>query len=216
MTIRLILADDHHLMREGLRKLIETTLKMEVVGEAGDGNTAVELVREHMPDIVIMDVNLPGMDGICATRKIKGEFPDVKVIALSMHANKLFVEDMFAAGASAYILKNGASEELATVISTVMKGDIYITPKVAGIVINDYRRDIPDEQGTDIVLTKRECQVLRMVANGSSTKEIAMDCKKSVQTIDACRRQIMDKLQIDNIAELIKYAIREGLTSVDY
>lgn len=215
MSTKVILVDDHRLMRDGLRTLLQTELGMEVVGEADDGLTAVTMAEQLSPDIIIMDVGMPGIDGIDATSRITDKLPNVKVIALSMHANKLFVMDMFKAGASGYLLKECASDELATAINTVLTGDVYLSPKVAGVVLDAHLKRPSMTRSSTALLTQRECEVLRLVASGKSSKEIAIQYKKSIQTIDACRRQIMAKLKLENSAQLIKYAIREGLTTLD-
>lgn len=214
MSIKLILADDHALIRSGLRTLLVNELGMEVVGEAGNGEEAIRLTRQLAPDIVIMDITMPGLDGIEATRQIVTEMPSVRVIALSMHANKLFVEDIFKAGASGYLLKACASLELEAAIQTVLKGEVYICSKIAGVVVG--ARENPDSTTPSSLnlLTVKECEVLRLVVSGKSTKEIAQLLDKSPQTVDASRRQIMQKLGIENLADLVKYAIREGLTTL--
>jgi DNA-binding NarL/FixJ family response regulator len=215
MSAKIILVDDHQLVRESLRALLEKELGMQVIAEAGDGETAVQLVREHLPDVILMDVAMPGSDGIGATKRITSEFPCIKVIALSMYSNKLFVMDMFEAGASGYLLKECASRELKDAIHTVLRNEIYLSPKVAGIVLDNRTRRPALAQDSTAVLTERECSVLRLLASGKSTKEIARILKKSVQTVDTHRRQIMQKLGIYSVAELTKFAIREGLTTVD-
>lgn len=216
MSTKIILADDHQLVREGLRTLLEKELGMEVIGEAGDGEDVIKLARELLPDIVIMDVAMPGLDGIDATRQITGELPSIKVIALSMYPNKLFVMDMFEAGASGYVLKECASIELNNAINAVLANEVYLSPKVAGIVFDGRIRRPLATQSSKAGLTEREYKVLRLLASGKSTKEIAFTLKKSVQTVDMCRRQIMNKLDIHSVAELTKYAIREGLTTVEF
>lgn len=216
MSTKIILADDHQLVREGLRTLLEKELGMEVIGEAGDGEDVVQLARELLPDIVIMDVAMPGLDGINATKQITGELPSIKVIALSMYPNKLFVMDMFEAGASGYVLKECASIELNNAIDAVLANEVYLSPKVAGIVFDGRMRRPLATQNSKAGLTERECKVLRLLASGKSTKEIAFTLKRSVQTVDMCRRQIMDKLDIHSVAELTKYAIRQGLTTVEF
>ena len=162
---KVILVDDHQLVREGLRTLLEKDLGMEVVGEAGDGETAVKLVREFKPDVVIMDVSIPGIDGIEATKQITAENPSVKVIALSMYSNKLYVTDMFDAGASGYLLKECASMELATAIDSVLTSEVYLSPKVAGIVLES---QLKSPQDTRAGLTERECEIIRLLASGKS------------------------------------------------
>ena len=213
MSAKIVLAEDHQLMREGLRALLEKELGMEVIGEAGDGGAVVQLARELLPDIVIMDVTMPGLDGIGATRQIISELPSIKVIALSMYSNKLFVMDMFEAGASGYLLKECASAELEHAISAVLANEIYLSPKISGLVLDGQMKRPLATKNPTAVLTKRECKVLQLLASGKSTKEIALMLNKSVQSIDAYRRQIMDKLDIHNVAGLTKYAIREGLTT---
>jgi len=214
MSTKIILADDHALIRSGLRTLLVNELGMEVVGEAGNGEETIRLTRQLAPDIVIMDITMPGLDGIEATRQIVTEMPSVRVIALSMHANKLFVEDIFKAGASGYLLKACASLELEAAIQTVLKGEVYICTKIAGVVVG--ARENPDLTTSSSLnqLTAKECEVLRLVVSGKSTKEIAQLLDKSPQTVDASRRQIMQKLGIENLADLVKYAIREGLTTL--
>jgi DNA-binding NarL/FixJ family response regulator len=214
MSTKIILVDDHQLIREGFRALLEKDLGMEVIGEADDGATAIQIVREQLPDIVIMDVAMPGFDGISATRRITDEFPSIKVIALSMYSTKLFVMDMFEAGASGYLLKECASMELEHAINAVLANEIYLSPKVTGIVLDGHMKRPSETQSPRAVLTEKECKVLQLLANGRSTKEIALTLKKSVQTIDTYRRQIMNKLNIHSVAELTKYAVREGLTTL--
>ena len=216
MSTKVILADDHQLIREGLCSLLETELDVQVVAQASDGDTVVRLAGEFLPDIIIMDIGMPGLDGIEATRQITNQFSSIKIIALSMYTNKLFVMDMFEAGASGYLLKECASTELATAITSVLENNIYINPKIAGIVLDNHLKYPLIEQNSTVVLTEKECEILRLLANGKSTKQIAIQFEKSVQTIDTHRRQIMDKLGFDNLAQLIKYAIREGLTPLEY
>lgn len=216
MRAKIILADDHQLVRQGLRALLESELGMDVIAEAADGETVVQLAREHMPDIIIMGVAMPDLDGIAATRRITNEFPSIKVIALSMYSSKVFVMDMFEAGASGYLSKKCASTELEEAIKAVLSDEMYISPKVAGVVLDSCTRRPIMAQKSTAVLTNRECEVLRLLANGKSTKEIAHMLKKSIQTIDMHRRQIMRKLGIQSVAELTKYAIREGLTTIDF
>ena len=215
MATRILLVDDHQLMREGLRSLLGKDSKMEVVGEAGDGVTALRLAEELLPDIIIMDIAMSGMDGIEATGHIVAKCPQCKIIALSMHANKLFVQDMFKAGAAGYLLKECAAAELADAIRTVLKNEIYLSPKIAGIVVEAYSGSPAVKQDFATLLTERECEILRLLADGKSTKEIALQLHKSVQTVDASRRTIMEKLNMDSIAQLVKYAIREGLSTLE-
>jgi DNA-binding NarL/FixJ family response regulator len=169
-----------------------------------------------LPDIVVMDVSMPNLNGIEATRHIHREFPAVKVIALSMHSNRRFVGDMLKAGAAGYILKEGLFDELVQAIHAIENGDIYLSPRVTGVVVDDYVNRL-SRTGDSLLatLTSREREVLQLVAEGKSTKQIASDLHVSIKTIEANRRQIMDKLDIHSIAELTKYAIREGLTTLE-
>jgi DNA-binding NarL/FixJ family response regulator len=212
--VRIILADDHAMMREGLRAILEGELGYAVIAQAGNGRDTVALVKEHRPDLVIMDISMPDMNGIEATRQLIQEMPRTKVIALSMHTDKRFVGEMLGAGASGYILKQGAMDELQLAIQTVLSGKTYISPDVAGTVIQDYvamRREA--DGGTE--LTAKEREVLQLIAEGLSTKEIAQKLSVSVPTIETHRAHIMAKLQLHTVAELTKYAIRVGLTSLE-
>jgi DNA-binding NarL/FixJ family response regulator len=216
MSIKILLTDDHAIIRQGLRSLLEKQPDIEVVAEAEDGREAFELVRKLLPDIVVMDVSMPNLNGIEATRHIHREFPAVKVIALSMHSNRRFVGDMLKAGAAGYILKEGLFDELVQAIHAIENGDIYLSPRVTGVVVDDYVNRL-SRTGDSLLatLTSREREVLQLVAEGKSTKQIASDLHVSIKTIEANRRQIMDKLDIHSIAELTKYAIREGLTTLE-
>ncbi|MFO7870611.1 MAG: response regulator transcription factor [Kiritimatiellia bacterium] len=217
MITRLILADDHGMMREGLKTLIEKENGMEVVGEADNGKDTVKLAGKAGPHVVVMDVAMPDLNGIEATRQIIAFNPATKVVALSGHANKEFVREMLTAGASAYVLKKRAYEDLITAIREVMKGKKYLSPDIARGVVDDYielSSSISDNPAF-IVLTNREREVLQQIAEGKSTKEMADDLNVSVKTVETHRRNIMEKLNLHSVAELTKYAIREGVTSLD-
>jgi DNA-binding NarL/FixJ family response regulator len=213
MSIRILLAEDHTIVREGLRSLLENQPDMEVVGEAEDGRTALELVRELLPDVVIMDITMPNLNGVEATRHITSEFPQVKVIALSIHSNSRFVADMLEAGAKGYILKECLFDELVQAIQAVIAGDGYLSSRITGIVVDGYVNRMATVADSPLLtLTSRERQVLQFVAEGKSTKQIALELHVSTKTVEANRRQIMQKLDIHSVAELTKYAVREGLT----
>jgi two-component system, NarL family, response regulator NreC len=216
MGIRIIIADDHQILRQGLRTLLEKEPDMEVVAEAEDGRKTVILVNELIPHVVIMDVNMPDLNGIEATRQILTDHPDMKVIALSMHADRRFVINMLKAGAHGYLLKDCAFEELAYAIRLVMANKTYLSPGVAEIVVKDYVSRIPSPVQTAFsVLTAREREVLQLMAEGKSTANIAELLHISIKTVETHRQQIMHKLGIRSVAELTKYAIREGLTSLE-
>ncbi len=216
MNIKILLADDHKIVRQGLRSLIENQSDMEVIGEAEDGRTTIRLVEELSPHVVIMDIAMPDLSGIEATQKIIGNEPRVKVIALSMYLDRRFVSEMLRAGATGYLLKDCAFDELIQAIRAVVANRIFLSPKVTEIVVQDYIQDSKiDGPSAFSVLTAREREVLQFVAGGKSTQEIAHQLYVSVKTIESHRRRIREKLNIYSVAELTKYAIREGLTFLE-
>jgi DNA-binding NarL/FixJ family response regulator len=216
MNIRILLADDHKIVREGLRALLAKQIGMEVIAEAEDGRTTVQMARELLPDVVIMDIAMPDMNGIEATRRITTETLGIKVISLSMHSDRRFVVEMLKAGASGFLLKDCALEELAHAIHAVAANRIYLSPGIADVVIKDYVHLLSKEDlSVFSILTAREREVLQLLTEGKTTKEIAFSLQISVKTVETYRQQIMDKLSIHNVAELTKYAIREGLTSIE-
>jgi two-component system response regulator NreC len=214
VKLRILLADDHKIVREGLRTLIEKQPGTEVVGEADSGRMALKLTRELKPDVVIMDITMPDLNGIEATRQIHSEIPGVKVIALSMHSDKRLVAGILMAGASGYLLKEDCdSGELARAIRAVATNQTYLSPKIGEVVIKDYVRHLSMTASSPFsILTPREREVLQLLAEGKNTKEIASSLHVSVKTVETHRNKIMEKLDIRSIAELTKYAIRERLT----
>ena len=214
--IKIVLADDHQIVRHGLRSLLSAEPDMEVVGEADNGRAVIRLVQDHAPQVVIMDISMPDLNGIEATRLILSETPGIKVIALSMHSDSLFVLNMFKAGASGYLLKDCALEELVKAVRTVMARKIYLSPGISDIVIKDFvvGYSSPDSSAYSI-LTNREREVLQLMAEGKTTNQIADSLCVSVKTVEAHRKQMMNKLDIHSVAELTKYAIRQGLTSLE-
>lgn len=216
MTRRIILADDHQLLRAGLRSLLAKERDLEVVAEAADGREAVALVTQHHPDLAILDIGMPNLNGIDAARQIRDVAPATKIIALSMHASPQFVGRMLEAGASGYLLKDSAYEELIQAIKTVLLGQVYLSRDITGVVVDDYvRRRSASSQVEIVQLTPREREIAQMIAEGRSTKEIAALLHVSVKTVETHRQHIMTKLKIDSVAELTKYAIREGLTELN-
>ena len=211
---RVLLADDHKILRQGLRTRLEQEKDIQIVGEADNGRSSVKLTGELAPDVVIMDVAMPDLNGIDATRRITEADPRTRVLALSMHSDGRYVKGMLQAGARGYILKDCAAEELTHAIRTVMAGQVYVSPGVTGTIVNDYVRQLTaaDEPA---ILTRREREVLQLLAEGGSTANIAAGLHLSVKTIETHRKRIMDKLDLRSIAELTKYAIREGITTVD-
>ncbi|MEJ2642820.1 MAG: response regulator transcription factor [Desulfosarcinaceae bacterium] len=215
MAYRILLADDHKIVRDGLKALIEKELGMEVVAEAESGRKALRLARKLKPDVVIMDVSMPDLNGIDATRQILAELPGVKVVALSMHSQKQFVEGMLKAGVCGYLLKDGAFEELINAVNTVMRGRFYLSPDITGVVVGDYlkfHRDHPNENAKE--LTPREREVLQLIAEGQSVRNIAEELHISVKTVETHRSHIMKKLDLHTVADLTKHAIREGMTAL--
>ena len=211
-----LIADDHRIMREGLRSLLERSGNFECIAEADDGYQAVKLAIELHPDIVIMDIAMPNLNGIEATRQIKSELPEVEVVVLSMHATRNYVLQVLQAGASAYLLKDSAYEELSTALLAISRGGMYLSPAIAKTAALANLKAGPSGSVTGQAehLTKRELQVLQLIAEGKSTKDIAARLELSVKTVETHRKQIMDKLEIRSIAGLTKYCIREGLTTL--
>lgn len=216
MAIKIVIIDDHQLVRDGLTSLLQDLdADIEVIGQGADGNDAVALAKSLEPDIILIDVAMPGMNGIDATRTIVGNNPDTKVIAVTMHAERTFISGMLQAGAMGYIRKESAFEEISEAISAVNDGRVYLGDGIAAIVADDYRRQGEQNSSDKPHLTDRETQVLSLIAEGLKTREIAAQLFVSEKTVETHRRQISRKLELYSVAELTKYAIREGLTSVD-
>ena len=213
MTTKILIADDHRIVREGLKHLLEKESSMEVVGEAKTGREAVEMAGKLKPAVVIMDITMPELNGIEATRQILTELPNTKVIVLSMHSDKRFVSKMLSAGACGYLLKDCALEELVDAVQAVVNGSTFLSSRVIDVVVKDYvtRVSDTDSEGAPVI-SPREIEVLQMLAEGKTAKQIAMKLHISVKTVETHRRRIMDKLNVNSIAELTKFAIREGLT----
>lgn len=215
MCIRVVLADDHKIMREGLCSLLRNDPRVEIAGVAEDGRSAVQLAREQKPDVVVMDVAMPDLNGIEAARRIKAEMPDVRILALSMHADKRYISSMLQAGASGYLLKDCAFKELVQAIHTVARRQVYLSPSIAALVTEDYVRQLMTRDASPAaILSPKEREVLQLMAEGHSTKQIAASLNLSVKTIETHRQQVMEKLDLHSIAELTKFAVREGLTSL--
>jgi two-component system response regulator NreC len=215
MTIRILVADDHCIVREGLCSLIKEYPEYVVAGQAESGREAVALTRRLGPEVVIMDISMPDLNGIDATRMCIETFPQVKVIALSVHSDRRYVLGMLKAGAKAYILKESAFQELIQAIKAVRNDEVYMSPKVAATVVDDIlRRKEPGSLSAFEVLTVKEREVLQMIAEGRPTRRMAAVLNVSIKTVEARRTAIKHKLNLRSIAELTKYAIREGLTSV--
>jgi len=216
MSIRILLADDHKIVRDGLRTLIGKEAGMEVIGEAENGRKALKMAEKIRPNVVIIDVTMPDMNGIEATKKMVTEVPGVKVIALSMHSDRRFVLGMLEAGASGYLMKDCAFDELAKAVRSVSTGQTYLSPSIADVLVKGYLDRVNEKLSVArSPLTEREREILQLLAEGRSSKEIAAHIGVSVKTVETHRRNMMQKLNMRSVAELTKYAIREGLISVD-
>ncbi len=215
IKIKIIVADDHTLMREALCSMLDNKSDLEVVAQADNGREAVKLCQKHIPDVIIMDVSMPDLNGVEAAHRIHNKNPNIKIIALSMHSEQKFVVDMLKAGAVGYLNKACRFDELVEAINVIMSGKIYLDRSIGTKVVKDYLSTIlHQEDSSSENLTGREREVLQLIAEGKSSKEIAYGLKLSENTIVTHRQKIMNKLDIRSIAELTKYAVREGLTSL--
>lgn len=215
MSIRIVLADDHIVLRQGLSQAIKGEPDMEVIGQAENGHKVIEMARELTPDVIIMDIAMPELNGIEATRQIVKNHHRIKIIALSMHSNKRFVFEMFRAGAKGYLLKDCEYEELINAIRVVMADKVYLSPSVTESVIENYMLQPDAQDNAFAVLSDREREVLQLIAEGKTTKQIAKVLHVSPKTVEGHRIRIMHKLNIDSVANLTKYALKEGLTSTE-
>lgn len=218
MSIKVLIVDDHGILRSGVKLIIDQTEDMEIVGQACDGHEGIELARKLEPDVVLMDISMPGLNGIDATKEIVRENPDIKVLALSAYCNRRFVRDMLKAGVSGYALKDAMADELVYAIKSVHAGQRYLSEKVAKLVVDDYAQGGTSDSVKELLdkLTTRERELLQLIAENKTTKEAAKLLHVSVKTIEARRLNTIKKLGVSGIAELTKIAIREGLTSIDF
>lgn len=206
--IRILLADDHAMVRQGFRLILNAQADMEIVGEAGNGREALEMAEKLHPDVIVMDVAMPELNGIEATRKITAVLPRTRILALSMHKDSVYVREILRAGARGYLLKDSIDSDLLTAVRAVAKGDGYLSPAVSDAVLSDYRKHVTAPLD---LLTSREREVLQMIAAGKTNKDIANELKLSVYTIDAHRGRIMEKLNLHSTGELVRFAVRNGL-----
>jgi len=216
-AMNILIADDHGIVRQGLRSLIQNSLSLEVIGEAEDGLAAVKLAKKLSPDIVIMDITMPNLNGVEATRLILEANPQIKIIALSMHPEKHIVKEVLEAGASAYVLKSYLFDELSRALDAVQDNQRYLSPRITDVVIEDYVHQ-PADGAADLSskLTSRDRQIVQMLSEGKTIKQIALALHISPKTADVSRRKIMNKLGATSIADLVKYAVREGITSLEF
>jgi DNA-binding NarL/FixJ family response regulator len=214
-SIRVLLADDHTLVRAGIRALLNELPEIDVVAEASDGREALALVKQHLPDVVLMDISMSGIGGLEATRQIRRDYTGVRVIILSMHSNEEHVLQALQAGATGYVLKASAPQELEVALRAAMCGELYLSPRVSRHVVQGYIRRVDPEAGSLDLLTPRQRMVLRLIAEGQTNKQIAHLLKLSVKTIEAHRAQLMQRLGIRDVPGLTRFAMRMGLVSVD-
>lgn len=213
---RVLLVDDHRILREGLRALLAAESDLDVVGEAQDGQESLARVEALAPDVVVMDVGMPGMNGVEATRRIRAAHPHVRVVALSTHSDRRYVLGMLEAGAGAYVLKASAGEDLVRAIRAVRVGQGYLSPEIASLLVDSYvGRRFPTDASAWTLLAPREREVLQLVAEGLTSKEVARKLHIAVRTVETHRKHIMDKLDLHTVADLTRYAIREGLASLE-
>ena len=216
MSLRVVLVDDHRLLREGLRRILEASEGIHVVGEAGDGLSALKAVAEFRPDVVVMDVAMNGMNGIDATQRVRKDHPGVRIVALSTHADKRYVRNMIRAGASAYVLKESASDDLLRAVQAAAQGRHYLSPQITGFLLESWI--VPQTLEAPSVyelLGAREREVLKLLAEGKTSKEIGARLGLALKTVESHRRRISAKVGLRSVAELTKYAVREGLTTLE-
>lgn len=216
MSIRILLADDHTILRDSLSQAFQEEKDIEIVGQAGDGRAAVEKARELRPDIVVMDINMPHLNGIEATREILRQAPGVRVIVLSMHSARPCLKEVFRVGASGYVHKNCGFDELVHAVRTVAEGKTYVSPSISQLVVEELGRTEDETDATAFsLLTPREREILQLLAEGGTVKQIAQRLHVSHKTVEAHRLRILNKLNVDTVAQLTKYAIQEGLTTAE-
>ena len=206
--IRILLVDDHAMVRKGFGLILGGQSDLEVVGEAGNGKEALDMAEKLLPDVIVMDVAMPELNGIEATRKIIASAPRTRILALSMHKDSVYVREILRAGAKGYLLKDSIDNDLVAAVRAVAKGEGYLSPAVSEAVLSDYRRHVTAPLD---LLTGREREVLQMIASGKTNKEIANELKLSVYTVDAHRGRIMEKLNLHSTGELVRFAVRNGL-----
>ena len=206
--IRILLADDHAVVRQGFKMILDAQADMEIVGQAANGRQAVDLAEQLRPDVVVMDVSMPELNGIEATRRLASSLPHARVIALSMHKDSVYVREILRAGARGYLLKDSGAADLVAAIRAVASGESYLSPAVSNAVLDDYRRHATNPID---LLTSREREVLQLLAEGKTNKEIAGVLNLSVYTVEAHRGRIMEKLNLHSIGELVRFAVRSGL-----
>ena len=215
-TIRVLLADDHALIRAGIRALLEKIEGIEVVAEASDGREALELAKQHAPDVFLTDIAMPGLNGLEAVARVKKKFDgQLHMVILSMHTNEEYVREAFLAGASGYIVKGADPSELELAVKSVMRGEIYLSPAISKSIVAHFLKPNSDESYSSNILTSRQREILQLIAEGQTTKDIAQLLDLSIKTIETHRTELMKRLDIHDVAGLVRYAIRQGLISTE-
>ena len=212
--IELLIADDHTLLRDAMRALLDSSDRIKVVAEANDGIEVMEQIKKYQPDIVLMDIGMPRMNGLDTTKLIRQNYPDTRVVILSMHANEEYVLQALRAGASGYLLKESRKQELLHAIETVASGGTYLSPKVSQHVIENYVQSVGAHKSPLEKLTPRQREILKLIAEGRTNKEIALMLDLSIKTVETHRTQLMERLDIHDVAGLVRFAIKSGLTTV--
>jgi len=215
MSIRILLADDHTLFRAGIRALLESDAGIEIVAESGDGREALELIEKHRPDVALLDIGMPGLNGLEVTKRAARSCPKTRVIILSMHGDATYVNQALSAGVAGYLLKGAAVAELSVAVQAVTRGETYLTPKVSKLVVGDLLRGRAGESGPLDALTARQREIIQLIAEGHGTKEIAEILEVSVKTVETHRARLMNRLDIHDVPGLVRFAIRWGLVSSD-
>jgi DNA-binding NarL/FixJ family response regulator len=209
--VRVLLADDHKLVRAGFRVMLNNLNNVEVVAETGDGREALELIQKHRPDVAFVDITMPSLTGLEVAKRAAKEAPNVRIIIVSMHTAEEYVGRAVRAGVAGYVLKNADPVELELAIRAAIKGEIYLSPAVSKSLIDDYARRLAEEKTLEDRLTTRQREVLQLIAEGQSTKDIASRLNVSIKTVETHRKQLMERLDIHDVAGLVRYAIRAGI-----
>jgi DNA-binding NarL/FixJ family response regulator len=216
VSVRVLLADDHTLVRAGIRSLLESIAGVEVVAECGDGREALDLIGRLLPDVALLDIGMPGLNGLEVAKRIGRDAPKTRIVILSMHADPSYVHQALRAGATGYLLKGAAVSELPLALFAVMRGETYLTPKVSKHVVSGFLTPAAADAGNPLEgLTKRQCEILQLIAEGHGTKEIAAILNVGAKTVETHRARLMDRLDIRDVAGLVRFAIRAGLISPD-
>ena len=213
--VRVLLADDHKLVRAGFRSMLDSLGDVEIVGETGDGREALELIRQHRPDVALLDITMPSLTGLEVAARVANEMQNVRIIILSMHTTEDYIARAVRAGVSGYLLKNADPVELELALRAAVNGQMYMSPTVSKQLVEDYLRRMGPDAGPEEQLTARQREILQLIAEGKSTKDIAVTLDLSIKTVETHRKDLMDRLGIHDVAGLVRYAIRAGIIKAD-